>query len=46
MHVRLNDRKIIRAVKADAKARKCSNARAVEMALDKLYFPVMKPAKP
>ncbi len=38
MHVRLLDRKVQKAVKKDAKDRKCSAARAAEMALNVHYF--------
>ena len=37
MQVRLKDQKVVKAVKQDAKARKSSNAHAVEMALEVHY---------
>lgn len=37
MQVRLKDKKVIKAVKKDAAARKSSNAHAVEMALEVHY---------
>lgn len=52
MHLRLKDRKVQAAVKKDAKARKCSCARAAEMALEvhylmaKTYYPIPTKAKP
>ncbi len=38
MHIRILDRKVQKAVKKDAKERKCSAARAAEMALNVYYF--------
>ncbi len=37
MQVRIKDRKVQKAVRADAKARKSSNAHAVEVALEVHY---------
>lgn len=38
MHVRLTDRKVKAAVRAEAKARGCSCARAVEVSLSEYFF--------
>lgn len=37
MRVRINDKKIVKAVRADAKARGCSEAKAVVLALGVHY---------